>query len=241
MADAQIATILIPCLVIQFNNQQFIETTEAGIQVIGQTLDVPCRNSIPSDIGYWAVPVKDAGIFTRLQFMLMRENNSVTIQQPTFDSFPVFTVNDKMNNNTWWIYGTKDQFLNSCNTCCGAGTVPMPGIDGAFLPLIAPCQQFCNVPATSGGALQAYFGIPNVYGGSDTFFPYGSYNNVAFSAASGSGYATVTLLLAFLNANWTQTGTITWTATPDGLTLIATGGALNDSICIVVARIGPSS
>lgn len=238
MADSQIATILVPCLVIQLNNQQFIENE----QVIGQTLDVPCRNVIIDEIGYWGVPVKDYGIFTKIQWMLMRENNSVVVPQPTFDSFMVFRVRDKLTDYTWWIYGTKDQFLNSCATCCGAGSVSMPGIDGQFAPAIAPCQQLCEIKNGSG-AYQAIFGIPNILG-PDTFFPYGSYNNVAFPTASGAGYATVALLLTYLNATWQNTGgsgTLVWTATADGLTLIATGGALSDSICVVISRIGPSS
>lgn len=232
MADSQIATILIPALVIQLNNQKFIENEE----VIGQTLDVPCRNVIIDEIGYWAVPVKDYGVFTTLQYILKRENGLIDVPKPTFDSFSIFWVRDKLAGFTWWIYGTRDQFLNSCNTCCGAGAVPMPGIDGGFLPMIAPCQNLCDI-RNGTGQYQSIWGLPTLVG-SETYFPYGSYNNVAFPTASGAGYATVTLLLAYLNATWNQ---FVWTATPDNKTLIATGGSLNDSVCVVVTMIGPSS
>lgn len=238
MADQQIATILIPCLVIQYNNQKYINNE----QVIGQTLDVPCRNVIIDEVGYWATPVKDYGIFTWLQYQLQVDDNG-PVPQPTFDSFAIFRVRDKLTESSWWIYGTKEQFIQSCSTCCGSGAVPMPGIDGAFILSVAPCQILCDNPV--GSSYQAIFGIPTNIQGHERFFPYGSYNNVALPAASGAGYSTVAALLVFLNANWSAVGTpsagFVWTASNDGLTLFATGGFLNDSLCVVVSIIGGSS
>ncbi len=232
MADAQIATVLIPCLVIQLNNQKFIENE----QVIGQTLDVPCRNALIDEIGYWAVPIKDNGIFTTLQYILMVDNGRVSVPQPTFDSFPIFRVRDKLSGYNWWIYGTKDNFLNSCNS---SGVVPMPGIDGQFVPMIAPCQLLCDLQ-NSSGAYQAIFALPTLVG-HEALYPYGSYNNVAWATASGAGYATPAALLTYLNTTWTQGGTVSWSLTADNMTLIATGGALGDQNCTVITTIGPSS
>jgi hypothetical protein len=241
MADAQIATVLIPCLVVQYNNQEFVENGT----IIGQTLDVPCRNVDIGEVGYWCIPTKSSGIFVRFTYQLQVEkgqNGRFNVPQPTFDSFSVFRVTDKETRKTWWIYGTKEQFINSCSTCCGSATSPMPGIDGQFAPLIAPCQIFCDIfKPGSTSIYRTIWGIPNVYG-PDAFFPVGSYNNVPFAVApSGSGYATPTLLLAFLNANWTQGGILTWSTSADGLTLFADGGLLSDSLCIGIFRIGPSS
>lgn len=238
MADPQISTILIPALVVQMNQQQFVQN---GL-FKPQTLDVPCRSVLPDDVGYWAIPVKDEGIFSKLQFVLQKENG-VTIPQPTFDSFQVFRLRDKLSGYTWWIYGTRDNWLNSCATCCGVASVPMPGIDGGFAPLIAPCQTLCEIKDVNGN-YQAIFGIPNVIG-HEMLFPYGSYNNAALPTASGSGYANVTALLVFLNASWKTVGTpnanFTWTASTDGQTLFGTGGFLSDSLCVTVTLIGGSS
>lgn len=241
MADSQIATILIPCLVVQLNNQQYLGNNQVD-NIIGQTLDVPCRNVIVDEVAYWATPIKDSGIFTKLQYQLVTDDNGA-VPIPTFDSFQVIRVRDKLTEYTWWIYGSRDNFLNSCNTCCGAGTVPMPGIDGAFLPMIAPCQTLCDI-TNAQGQYQMIFGLPNLLG-HEVFFPYGSYNNVALPTASGAGYSTVTLLLAYLNSTWSAVGTpsagFVWTASADQKTLIVTGGFLSDSICVVVTTIGTSS
>jgi hypothetical protein len=239
MADAQIPGITVPCLVIQKNNQQFIENST----IIGQTLYVPCRNVFYDEVPYWAVPVKNDGVFSQIQWIMQRTNNSVTVPQPTFDSFLCFRIRDKISFDTWWIYGTLAQFLNACATCCGAGSTPMPGIDGQFAPIIAPCQDICKI-TNSQGQYIAIFGIPNVLG-PDTWYPVGSYNNVAFPAASPSGYSTPALLLAYLNASWNSGGghTITWSLSSDNLTLTATvpTAVAGDLLCIIVVRIGPSS
>jgi len=101
-------------------------------------LNVPCKDSIVDEDLYWCSPVSDEGIFSALQFRLALGSN---VTQPTVDSFYVQRVRDKLTNYTWWIYVlTKNDFKNSCNTCCGASTIAMPGIDGSFNPIIAPCQ-----------------------------------------------------------------------------------------------------
>ena len=65
------------------------------------------------------------GIFTGLDFELKEGNY---LAQPTFDSFSVFRIRDKISNNYWIIYGTKADLIASCSTCCDGSTpIPMPG------------------------------------------------------------------------------------------------------------------
>ncbi len=112
MAYSQIATVLVPCFCVQLNNEQFISDTG----VIGKVINVPCRNSFVDEVLYWCSPVKDEGIFNQLQFRLAVGDN---LAKPTYDSFLVQRVRDKLSNNTWWIFvNTSNDFLNSCNTCC---------------------------------------------------------------------------------------------------------------------------
>lgn len=226
MAD-QIATVLIPCYVVQMNQQQFIMDGS----VVGQVLDVPCRNALIDDVPYWMVPVKDFGVFTRLDPILATGSN---LMQPTFDSFLCVRVRDKLTDYTWWIYGTKHDFLTSCSTCCDSPAIPMPGTSGSFLIRIEPCQEICVVNAL--GAYYAVWGLPNLVGG-QTYFAFGSYNNAPLFPGAGNGYPTVTALLAFLNTRWTP---FVWTVTPDNLTLFATGGALGDSLCVTIVPLTPS-
>ena len=237
MAESQISRVEIPCLVIQLNNQQFITDDN----IFGQVRLVPCKDSLIDEVLYWGVPVKNTGMFTTIQWIL---RNGSDYDQPTFDSFLVQRVRDKLTNYTWWIYVENgNNFKNSCNTCCGADVVPMPGVDGSFMPQIAPCQQVCDI-VNGGGQYQAIFGLPVLPVG-QKYFPYGSYNNVKlFSNASGSGYSTISALLSYMNANSVNIGspavTITWTASGDGLTLIGTGFNKYDEICVVVESIVPS-
>jgi len=178
----------------------------------------------------WAIPVKDAGIFTGLEYQL---KNGIFLAQPTFDSFTVFQIKDKISNEEWIIYGTLDNFIASCATCCGAGAVPMPGIAGIALN-IAPCEVV-DLTDTNGDPYMI-FGLPTL-GAGENYFPYGSRNNVAFTSSSPTGYASVAALLTFLNTNWVP---YTWTADGDEITLTATGGSIDDSLCVAVAPITPS-
>lgn len=238
----QIPNALIPCYVVQMNNTVFIQ----GDQIIGRVLEIPCKNDFIDDPNYWAVPVKDAGIFTTLEYYPVAQYPD----PPTYDSFPVFRVRDKLSGYSWWIYGTQQNFVSSCSTCCGAGALPMPNTAGGFVINIAPCS---TVGAAGGYAIndlgQFYmrFALPTLIG-SEVYYPYGSYDNVAFPTASGAGYATPTLLLAYLNTVWGNIGSpnvsIVWTLSADNLTLTATmtsGAVAGDEICVVITTVGTSA
>jgi hypothetical protein len=210
------------------NNQLFITDDE----VIGQILEVPCRNALIDDVPYWAVPVKDAGIFTTLDYILQADDN---IAPPTFDSFLVVRVRDKLSGNAWWVYGTKMDFITSCSTCCDSPPIPMPGTSGTFVIRIQPCQDICLQNPI--GTFFTVWGLPSLLPG-QSYFPFGSYNNAPLFPGAGIGYSTVAALLVFLNSKWTP---FVWTATPDNLTLYGTGGALGDSLCVTIVALTPSA
>lgn len=229
---AQISTVLVPALVIQQNNTIL---GREGNTIYGQILNIPCRNDFIDDTSnYWFVPAKDEGAFTTIVPVPARGDYEIT--PPTFDSIQGFRVRDKISRHDWWAYGTWQDFIASCGTCCGDAAIPMPGTDGNFIWQIAPCSQICE-PINEDGDFVSYWGLPTL-GVGQTYFPYGGYNNTELPAASASGYPDVTSLLTFLNANWTQ---LVWTASVDNLTLIGTGGDLNDVACVSVIAIEPSA
>lgn len=228
----------IPCLVVQLNNTQFIE----GNSVVGRVLNVPCKNDFIDDPDWWAVPIKDDGIFVRFEPIPVASFPFGA--PPTFDSFPVMRVRDKLSGYTWWIYGTQNDFLASCASCCGSGAVPMPGTPGAGSVSIniAPCSYVCAQNAA--GQFITVSALPALEG-SEVYYPYGSYNGVPLPTASGAGYATPSLLLTYLNATWTNQGSpvahFVWSLSPDSLTLIATGGYNGDELCFVIGTVGVST
>lgn len=234
---SQISNLLIPCFVIQQNNEQFILTQG----VVGEVRNVDCREVFVDDILYWASPIKDEGVFTGWQYRLAYDKNAA---KPTFDSFLVQRVRDKLSGYVWWIYVTSaDDFKNSCNTCCGASSIPMPGVNGSFRPVIAPCQLICDM-IDANGSLYSIFGLPVLEAGQQ-YYPVGSFNNIALPTAPTS-YASVAALLAFLNLMWVNIGSTSpavslhWTASGDNLTLTATGGNSGSSLCVIVNAIAPS-
>jgi len=224
----QISTVLIPCYVVQMNNQVFITDDE----IVGQILEVPCRNALIDDVEYWAVPVKDYGVFTTLDYILAVGENAAA---PTFDSFLVVRVRDKLSGNTWWVYGTKDDFIASCSTCCDSPAIPMPGTQDGFVIRIQPCEILCL--QNDLGAFYSRWGLPSLAAG-QRYFPFGSYNNLPLFPGAATGYATVAALLAFLNTRWTP---FVWTASADNLTLTATGGSEGSSLCVTIIALTPSA
>lgn len=234
----QIPNALIPAYVVQLNDTIFIE----GDQIIGRVLDIPCKNDFIDDPNYWAVPVKDGGIFTTLNYLLVAQYPN----QPTYDSFPVFRVRDKLSGYFWYAYGTHDDFVNSCSTCCGSGAILMPHTTDGYVINIAPCSTVGSewgYAVNAQGQLYMTWALPTLTG-LETYYPYGAYNNVAFPSASPSGYTTPEALLTYLNTEWTNFGspnvTVTWSLSADGLTLFSTftsGAVRGDQICVVISNI----
>lgn len=236
VSTTQIGTVTVPALVISFNGVLFTDGPKGynGDEVIGKVIYVPCRagDILFDNVDSWAIPVKDAGIFTGLEYQLKEGDY---LAQPSFDSFSVFRIRAVASPNYWIVYGTKADLIASCSTCCDSATpIAMPGISPVFAIRIAPCQTMDIT--NDAGTPYMNFGIPTL-GAGQRYFPYGSRNNVSLTPASSTGYTSVTTLLAFLNANWTP---YVWTASVDNLTLIATGGSLNDQLCVNVISILPS-
>lgn len=237
---AQISTVLIPCWVVQMNNTVF--STDTGI--IGRQEDIDCRNVLVDKVLYWATPVKDFGFFegAALQYRLMLPPNEA---QPTYDSFLVQRIRDKISGYTWWIYVTADtdQFISSCETCCGEDVVAMPGLDG-FDIIITPCQEICA--QNSDGDYQGVFGLPTLNEGEE-YLPVGSFDNEALTEAPDT-YATISDLLVFLSVNWNPIGgsspgfSVTWEVSSDELTLIAVFSdpdIAGHSLCVTVISSPP--
>jgi hypothetical protein len=226
---AQIFTVTVPAYVISLNGYTYIESSNTET-VVGQMLPVPCRDILYDVKDRWAVPCKDHGIFTRLDFKI---KSGEDLAQPSYDSFSVFRIRDTKSSYEWMIYGTQQNLISSCQTCCDGTPVPMPMPAGGQL-MFAPCQPVYLTNTL--GQPYMVFGIPSL-GAGQTYFPYGSFNNVAYPTASSAGYATISALLVFLNANFTP---YTWTASGDGLTLFATGGAIGDVPCVSIIAVNPS-
>lgn len=230
--NAQISTITIPALVIAFNHVQFIDQD----LVVGKIIDVPCRDILFDNTDSWSIPIKDSGIFTGLDFELkiVVDSDIDYTPQPTVDSFTVFRIRDKNSYNEWIIYGTKEDLLNSCATCCGGSPVPMPGTTDGFSLRIAPCQ-LVDITNEDGDPYMV-FGLPTLPVGAN-YFPYGTRNNANLPPASATGYPDKTSLLAFLNSNWTP---YVWTIDAND-DVFATGGVLGDSLCVNFVTILPSA
>lgn len=224
---AQISNVLIPCFCVQLNNQQFVSDTG----VIGKIINVPCKEMLLEEDLYWCTPVNDFGIFQQLQFRLALGENALA---PTFDSFLVQRIKDKLSNFTWWIYvKTSSDFANSANTVSTQASIPMPGVDGSFNPVIATSQILCSL-SHSNKSIGGVFGLPVISTG-QKYYANGSYNNTPFPSYV-PGFSDVPTLLAYLNSNWTNIGNpstnFTWSVSGDNITLIATGGNAGDLLSV---------
>lgn len=223
---AQIATVMIPCTVIQMNNQQFFNPDTGSI---GAIENIPCRNVFVDEVLYWCSPVKDYGLFDAFEFRLVDEENPIGTP-PTFDSFLTQRIRDKISGTSWYVYvETASDFLNSCATCCGEAAVPMPTPGPYF---VAPCQVICA--QNDLNEYEAVFGIPTP--GSNGLLAVASFDDIELT--SGNGIADAAALVTFANANWSNLGgspsiLATWSS-PDDLTLIATldNDAEGHSLCV---------
>src|ERR1700744_4238562 len=127
------STQTIRATVIQLNSHLY--KCDGGLGDIGEVQDISC-NPQQDDAEYWAIPQKDEGIFTRLDFQLISQQPT----QPTYDSFRVFRISDKLNGYITWILGTFDDYRQACQVCCGDAAYPMP----TATPAISPCQTLCE-------------------------------------------------------------------------------------------------
>lgn len=226
-----ISQVTVEALVVCRNSIQWTQEGQPDV-IVGKVMQVPCRDIRYDYQDMWAIPQKDSGIFTGCTFEL---KSGEYLSKPTFDSFTVFRIQDKLTNDYWIIYGTRDDLTTSCDTCCDESAIPMPHVDSEIIIRIATTEVL-DIENESGNPYMT-FGIPSL-GVGQRYFPYGSLNNVAYAPASSSGYSTITALLSFLNSTYTP---FVWTKTSDDMTLIATGGSNGDLLGLNVFALMPSA
>ncbi len=226
-----IAQVTVEALVVCRNSVQFTQEGERDV-IVGKVMQVPCRDIRYDYVDMWAIPIKDSGIFTGCDFELKLGRFE---EKPSFDSFTVFRIEDKLTNDYWIVYGIKDDLTTSCNTCCGDDAIPMPHVDDEIIIRIAPTEVL-DITDDNGDPYMV-FGIPTLLVG-EKYFPYGSLNNVALPSATSGGYSTIGDLLSFLNGTWTD---FVWSASGDGLTLLATGGTEGDILGVNIFALTPSA
>lgn len=249
--------VAVPCLVLEKNRVKFFTqntTTVHNQPLVGKVLQIDCRNiEVDSTGDAWCYPIKDGGVFTGFEFIPKAwdyQTNDYSVTPPTYDSLTCFRVIDRIIEEAdkieYYIYGSRADFANSCYTCCPQQNpvyTPMPGTnaDGTrnFTWRVAPIVELGNVTNASGNIV-SYWGLPTLPVGYN-YFPFGSYNNIPFPAASATGYATTNLLLTWLNANAHSVGSpstplLTWTIVSNnsGGLLVATGGNSGDIIGLQV-------
>lgn len=243
--------VAVPCLVLEKNRVQFITADTGNVdnqQLVGKVLSIPCRQVDTDSTGdWWCYPIKDHGVFMHFGFIPKAwdqwSDNDYTTRKPTYDSLTCFRILDKITEDIeWFIYGSRSDFANSCYTCCpgtNPGYVQMPGTnsDGTrnFTWRVAPTVELGEVKDDNGNIV-SYWGLPTLAAGYN-WFPYGSYNDIAFPDAPATGFANTTTLLIWLNANAHSVGSpstpiLTWSVLSDnsGGRLVATGGVVDDVI-----------
>ncbi len=227
MAD-NIAQVVIPAHVIQLNNSQFIEDGA----IVPQVLEVPCQQTHIDLSTYWAIPTKDNGIFTGWQYQPTLTETGKDIPKPTYDSFEVLRIRDKISGYTWWLGNSMTQYTENCNACCDGDTTPLT-FDP---PIIAPCQNICDA-TNDDGNYYVVFAAPTL-GDSEQYVVNGAFDNVNIAEFTSTDLDD---LITDLNANFTNVGdasppySIVWTR--DGNTIIGTiqgGFGLNSSLCLVI-------
>ena len=219
-------------------------------KTVGKVLSIPCRSIDEDSTGdVWAVPVKDHGVFTGLTFVFKKGPFATT--PPSYDSKTAFRIWDKITEELeWYVLGSRTDFFTSCSTCCASinsSYVPMPGVNSDGTPnlvwRIAPIIELGDMTDGSGNMI-SYWGIPTLNTGYN-YFPYGSYNNIAFPDAPTTGFSTPAALLAWVQANCSSVGspavsTLTWSLQSESSgigSLKAVGGNVGDTLGLSVVAV----
>lgn len=221
-------------LAIQYNNTVYLNDGVTPGQITNSVPTPGAGGLIDGD--YWAVPVNN-GVETGFNYEATTPDST---DAPDAQAFHVVRISVQNSPNRWWLLGTSEDYAVASETveCCGnsspSGDMPLDA------PSIAPCQIVC---ADADGVYTAVAGLPTLESG-ERYFPFGYFNGTALTAASASGYADKTALLAFLNASWlTGALTNTWAVTADDLTITntldATAATGADVLCIAVVAITP--
>lgn len=212
----------IPALVLQYNNDQYIN---GGIAP-GTIKLIPTAGSGGNVFGdYWAVPVTD-GVVSSWQWVPTTPGST---DKPTVQSIHAVRINSFNVADNWYVLGTSTNYRNAGSDadCCLSPHSDMP----TTISNIPACQALC---ADDDGNQFGAFGLPSPDGG--TYTANGSYNDVALPQVTGATAAALVTALN-LSAPWEAIGT--WAKTADNLTLTVTGGAVSDPqdpniACVIV-------
>lgn len=229
----------IPALVIKHNNDVYL--TPDLVVGVTQSIPTPGSGGVP-DGDFWAVPITDYGVVTGFNY---KPTSPTSTDAPTDQSFHVFRLTTRLGNDVWYVRGTtttntsaspdEPGYIEASQDaeCCEADPVTLP----TDVPDLAGCQEMCEFDAD--GNYFAVFQLPQLTGTTPRYFPYGSFNGTALTAASATGYATSDTLLTFLNASWSNVGT--WTFANGVLKVTQTDGPGTDVLCVNIIAINPSA
>lgn len=193
---------------------------------VGLTGQIPTSDGGGTNEGdYWVTPINDNDVVTGLRFdpynvlsglPAKPKPYSLAACKIRFQGVGVFVGKP----DYWFVLGTTTQWA--------AASLPTSS-SLVYWPTSQYAEPLTN--STTGiitsGSFKFTLGIPTLDGSPHLhFFPKGWYNGTALTAASGTGYTTLTALLVFLNASWATFGspsiTVTWTASPNNTSVIGT-------------------
>lgn len=207
-------------LVLESNGVTFFngnEVLRAGSNV-GLTMPIPTPDGGGSFQGdFWASPINDNGIITGITFTPYNLNNGLPAKPHPY-SVAVCKirwqgVNTNGKPDYYFVLGTSTQWA--------AGSLPTASSLVYWPAIINPQQVVGSDGVVVPNSFEFILGLPTINYSSPilTFFPVGYLNDVALTAATANGYANTTLLLSFLNTNWTTIGSpsisITWSLSPN--------------------------
>lgn len=233
-------------LVLQKNNNVFFSAGGANAQKSGAAevmAGIGLLTEIPTPDGgavidgdYWAIPVGE-GILTGFNYIPYNPSDPIGSIQPSPMAFKICRIYNRLASDYWYLVGSSAQYL----TAYGGGAA-MPT---TVATLIAGYQKACEF-INASNQYGFIFQLPQLVG-NQRYYPYGMFNGVTLPGTpANAGYATVSALLTFLNANWTNIGspvtTIVWTVSADNLTLLGTetAGGGGDLLYGAISAINPS-
>lgn len=206
-------------LILESNGEVFLRgnnVLKAGND-IGKVGLVPTPDGGGSNEGdFWATPINDEGAVTGIQFQPYNLLDNSPVNQPKPYSLPatkirVMGVLTNGKPDYYFVLGTSAQWA--------AASLP----DATSLVYWPQSQR-----ALPTGVLNTYaftLGVPSLAVGQTLFFK-GWINGVALAAASAGGYANISELLVFLNANVNTYGSpaisVVWTSNVNGSAVIGT-------------------
>lgn len=191
--------------VIQKNEYLFVTiSSTTNLPVIGETIPVPTSGDGEILGEYYAVPVKDDGVFRGYEF-------TKAAAAPTYDSILVLQIKDKLTGDTYWVAVTQANYLAGTYT---ATTIPTYGA--------IPERSVC---VDDDGNYVYTWGVPTDTG---TYTAYVGIDGA--KEATDSTGATLAALVTSLNTNSATAGT--WSAV--GTTILKLVSTVDQPVGVVI-------